>query len=147
MKAGGSGSAANWGGMKAGGGWERKSAAAAAASCASTAAPSASPLAPGRDGLLGLTVRDLDAAAFNRLKLPQATRGVLITRVDPLSAAYDADLQRGTVLMEINRKPIVSLADYTRLSAAVRPGDVLTLYVYIPDVAQRQLKTVRIDDR
>jgi hypothetical protein len=29
----------------------------------------------------------------------------------------------------------------------VRPGDVLTLYVYIPDVAQRQLKTVRIDDR
>ena len=112
-----------------------------------TAAPSASPLAPGRDGLLGLTVRDLDAAAFNRLKLPQATRGVLITRVDPLSAAYDADLQRGTVLMEINRKPIVSLADYTHLSAAVRPGDVLTLYVYIPDIAQRQLKTVRIDDR
>lgn len=112
-----------------------------------SAAPPASPLAPGRDSLLGLTVRDLDAAAFNRLKLPQATRGVLITRVDPLSAAYDADLQRGTVLMEINRKPILSLADYTRLSAAVRPGDVLTLYVYIPDVAQRQLKTVRIDDR
>ena len=111
------------------------------------AAPSASPLAPGRDGLLGLTVRDLDAAVFNRLKLPQATRGVLITRVDPLSAAYDADLQRGTVLMEINRKPIASLADYTRLSAAVRPGDVLTLYVYIPDIAQRQLTTVRIDDR
>ena len=49
--------------------------------------------------------------------------------------------------MEINRKPIVSLADYTHLSAAVRPGDVLTLYVYIPDIAQRQLKTVRIDDR
>ncbi len=110
-------------------------------------APSANPLPPGRDSLLGLTVRDLDAAAFNRLKLPQTTRGVLITRVDPLSAAYDAELQRGTVLMEINRKPIISLADYTRLSAAVRPGDVLTLYVYIPDVAQRQLKTVRIDDR
>ena len=64
--------------------------------------PSASPLVPGRDSLLGLTVRDLDAAAFNRLKLPQATRGVLITRVDPLSAAYDAELERGTVLMEIN---------------------------------------------
>lgn len=111
------------------------------------AGPQTVPLRPGRDSLLGLTVRDLDAAAFNRLRLPQATRGVLITRVDPLSAAYDADLQRGTVLMEINRKPIVTLADYSRLSAAVRPGDVLTLYVYIPDIAQRQLKTVRIDDR
>ena len=34
-----------------------------------------------------------------------------------------------------------------RLSAAVRPGDVLALYVYSPDAGQRQLKAVRIDDR
>lgn len=96
---------------------------------------------------LGLTVRDLDPAAFNRLKLPRQTRGVLIARVDPLGPASDADVQRGTVLMEINRKPILSLADYTRLAAAIRPGDVVTVYVYAPDVAQRQLKTIRIDDR
>lgn len=98
-------------------------------------------------GLLGLTVRDLDAGAFNRLHLPKETRGVLISRVDPLSAAVDADVQRGTVLLEINRKPVLSTTDYTRITSAIRPGDVLTLYVYVPDVAQRQLKTVRIDDR
>ena len=98
-------------------------------------------------GLLGLTVRDLDATAFNRLHLPKETRGVLIARVDPLSAAVDADVQRGTVLLEINRKPVLSTTDYTRITSAIRPGDVLTLYVYVPDVAQRQLKTVRIDDR
>ncbi|MGE3956282.1 MAG: trypsin-like peptidase domain-containing protein [Vicinamibacterales bacterium] len=102
---------------------------------------------PGPEGLLGLTVRDLDAAAFNRLRLPAATRGVLIARVDPVGPASDAEVQRGTVLMEINRKPILSLADYTRVAAAIQPGDVITLYVYAPDVAQRQLKTVRIDDR
>jgi hypothetical protein len=51
------------------------------------------------------------------------------------------------VLLEINRKPILSVSDYSRLAAAVRPGDALTLYIYTPDVAQRQLKTVRIDDR
>ena len=102
---------------------------------------------PGPEGLLGLTVRDLDAAAFNRLRLPAATRGVLIARVDPVGPASDAEVQRGTVLMEINRKPILSLADYTRVAAAIQPGDVVTLYVYAPDVAQRQLKTVRIDDR
>lgn len=100
-----------------------------------------------RENLLGLTVRDLDAAAFNRLRLPRETRGVLISRVDPLGPTADAELQRGTVLMEINRKPILSLADYTRLAAAVRPGDVVTLYVYVPDLSQRQLKTIRIDDR
>jgi S1-C subfamily serine protease len=92
-------------------------------------------------------VRDLDAAAFNRLRLPREMRGVLIARVDPLSATFDADVQRGTVLMEINRKPIMSVADYDRIVAGVRPGDVLTLYIYTPEIAQRQLKTVRLDDR
>ena len=103
------------------------------------------PPAPG--GLMGLAVRDLDAAAFNRLRLPRETRGVLITRVDPLSATFDADVQRGTVLLEINRKPILSVSDYNRVAAAVLPGDVLTLYVYAPDAAERQLKTVHLDDR
>ena len=111
------------------------------------AAAPGSALAPDSDSLLGLTVRELDAAAFNRLKLPPATRGVLITRVDPMSATFDADLQRGSVLLEINRKPILSVSDYNRISAAIRPGDVLALYVYTPDAGQRQLKTVRIDDR
>jgi S1-C subfamily serine protease len=63
-----------------------------------------------------------------------------------MSATSDADVQRGTVLMEINRKPILSVADYDRIAASVRPGDVLTLYIYTPDIAQRQLKTVRIDN-
>jgi serine protease Do len=105
------------------------------------------PAAPGQDDLLGLTVRDLDAAAFNRLRLPKETRGVLIARVDPMSATFDADVQRGTILMEINRKPILSVSDYDRILAGVRPGDVLSLYIYTPDIAQRQLKTVRLDDR
>ena len=38
------------------------------------------------ENLLGLTVRDLDRQTFNRLELPAGTRGVLITRVEPLSA-------------------------------------------------------------
>ena len=96
---------------------------------------------------MGLSVRDLDAAAFNRLRLPRETRGVLITRVDPLSPAFDADVQRGTVLLEINRKPILSVSDYGRVTGAVRSGDVLTLYVYTPDAAVRQLKTVRLYNR
>jgi serine protease Do len=101
----------------------------------------------GQDGLLGLSVRDLDAGAFNRYDLPKETRGVLITRVEPLSSSFDAEVQRGTVLLEINRKRIGSVADYQRLARAVQPGDIVTLYLYAPDVDQRQLKTVRVEDR
>jgi serine protease Do len=98
-------------------------------------------------GLLGLTVRDLDAGAFNRLKLPSATRGVLITRVEAMSPAFDADLQRSMVLLEINRKAVESVQDYRRIASAARSGDILALYVYAPDIRQRKLLTVRVDDR
>jgi serine protease Do len=100
-----------------------------------------------QDSIFGLTVRDLDAAAFNRLNLPRQTRGVLITRVEPLSASFDADIQRETVLLEINRKPIGSAADFRRLASASRPGDVVALYVYVPDVEQRRLLTLHVEDR
>ena len=102
---------------------------------------------PGDEPVLGLSVRDLDAAAFNRFDLPRQTRGVLITRVDPLSSSYDAEVQRDTVLLEINRKPITSAADFHRLAGAVRAGEVVALYVYLPETDQRKLLTVRVEDR
>ena len=47
--------------------------------------------------------------------------------------------------MEINRKPIRSVADYQRIVSAARPGDVLALYYYDPTLAQRQLVTVTVE--
>jgi serine protease Do len=117
------------------------------ASAASSSAPGATPAHHPDDILLGLSVRDLDAAAFNRYALPPTTRGVLITRVEPLSAASESDIQRGEVLLEVNRKPVTSVADYRRVAGAVRTGEILTLYMYVPDPGQRQLKTLRVDDR
>ena len=29
----------------------------------------------------------------------------------------------------------------------MRPGEILTLYVYAPDLDQRQLKTIRVEER
>jgi serine protease Do len=102
---------------------------------------------PNQDPVLGLTVRDLDAGAFNRFQLPRQTRGVLITRVEPLSVAFDADVESGSVLLEINRKPIQSVDDYRRLALEASAGDILTLYLYSPELQQRQLKTVRVEER
>jgi serine protease Do len=114
---------------------------------APTVAPAGTPTRGPDDILLGLTVRDLDAGAFNRYALPAATRGVLITRVEPLSAAFESGIQRGDVLLELNRKTVTSMADYSRAATAAHPGEILTLFLYAPEAGQRQLKTLRVDDR
>jgi serine protease Do len=100
-----------------------------------------------QDGILGLYVRDLDRQTADRLDLPHPVRGVLITRVEALSSSFDAGIERNTVLLEINRQRVDSVADYRRLTRAARAGDILALYVYSPDLSQHQLKTVRVDDR
>jgi S1-C subfamily serine protease len=64
-----------------------------------------------------------------------------------MSASFDAGVERGVVLLEINRQPIESAADYRRLARAARAGDVLALYIYLPDIDQRRLVTVRVEDR
>jgi serine protease Do len=96
---------------------------------------------------LGLIVRDLDRQTADRLELPKAMQGVLITRVEPMSTSFDGGIERGTVLLEINRQRIESVAEYRRIARAAHPGDILTLYIYSPDLEQRQLKTVRVEDR
>jgi len=100
-----------------------------------------------QDSLLGLVVRDVDRQTLEKLDLPKGMRGVLITRVEPMSASFDGGIDRGAILLEINRQKIESAADYRRVARAARPGDILTLYIYAPDLDQRQLKTIRVEER
>ena len=93
---------------------------------------------------LGLWVRDLDAELAARL--PAGKRGVVVSRVDPDGPAFDADIQRGHIVLEINRRPVRSVEEYRRLLADAQPGDVLTLYVYRPgSESPGALQTIQID--
>jgi serine protease Do len=94
---------------------------------------------------IGLTVRELDAEARAHYQVPRGLDGVVVTKVDPMSAAYDADIERGYVLLEINRHSVRSVADYERLTRSTHDGDVLALYFYQPESNQRLLRAVRID--
>jgi serine protease Do len=97
------------------------------------------------DDPLGITVKDLDKASANKLDIPKAFRGVLVTKVEPLGPSFDAGVERNAVIMEINRAAVESAADYRRIARASRPGDVIALYLYYPDLDQRRLVTVRVD--
>jgi serine protease Do len=107
--------------------------------------PSPSQPSSQRGPFLGLSVREIDPGFAERFKLPSGTQGVIVSRVEPMSPAFDADIERGHVLLEINRRPVHSIDDYRRLTASARPGDILTLYLYKPELEQRALQTIKID--
>jgi serine protease Do len=102
------------------------------------------PPRPRHDGI-GLTVLDLTRQVARRFKLPAGLAGVLVEKVDPLSPADAAELQHGDVIIEINRKPVLTSSDYRQVAAAARPGDVLAFYLYEPESGQRALRTVRVE--
>ena len=99
-----------------------------------------------RGPALGISVREIDGDFASRFRLPDGTQGVIVSRVEPMSPAFDADIERGHVLLEINRQPVRSIDDYRRLTAQARAGDILTLYLYKPEIEQRALHTVKIEN-
>jgi serine protease Do len=98
-----------------------------------------------RGPLLGLSVRDMDDDFMERRQIPSNLDGVVVSRVEPMSPAFDAEIETGYVLLEINRNRVRSYEDYRRLTANVRPGDILTLYLYKPDPPRRELHTLKVD--
>jgi serine protease Do len=96
-------------------------------------------------GDLGLVIRDLTRATINRFHMPPAIEGAFVAEVEPLSPADDADIRHGEVVLEVNRQPVRNAADYRRLSATLKPGDVLVLLVYLPDTGQRAVRALRLD--
>jgi serine protease Do len=119
---------------------------AAADAVPSPSSPSPTSHRADQEPVLGLIVRDIDTATAERLELRRPVRGVLILRIEPLTAASDAGLERGTVLLEVNRQRVDSVEAFRRIARTSHPGDVVTLFVYSPELDQRQLKTVRVEE-
>jgi serine protease Do len=99
------------------------------------------------DAPLGLTVRELDAAFVRRMGIPGSVTGVVVVRVDPAGASFVPPMRRGFVVMEINRQPVRSVADFDRVVGAARTGDALAFYGYDPSVGQRGFVLATVDTR
>ncbi len=56
--------------------------------------------------LNGVAVSDLNSQARQQFEIPNNVKGVVVTEVDPNSAAAEAGLRPGDVIQEINRKPV-----------------------------------------
>mgnify|MGYP001267510250 FL=1 len=72
-------------------------------------------------GELGLSVQRLTPQMAESLGLDK-TEGVVVTAVEPGSAADEAGIRRGDVIMEVDRKPIRNLDEYKKAVAGIRKG-------------------------
>ena len=102
------------------------------------------PARPEASSPIGVTVKDLDRDAVKRFGIPAPVTGALVDQVEPLSPAYDASIERGTVILEINRQKVASAREYQRLTAAAKTGQVLTFLVLVPG-GSHALRTVRVE--
>ncbi len=76
----------------------------------------------------GLGLSDLTPDARDQLDVPQGTSGALVGNVQPGSPADNAGIQRGDVILEINRKPVKSASDAAEMLKSIPAGqDALVL--------------------
>ena len=85
-----------------------------------------------REKSLGISVDAISPSVLNEIELPSDTTGVIITRVSRISEAYQQGLNRGDVIVEVNRVPVDGLADYRRELRKVDPGGLIVFYVTHP---------------
>jgi len=75
---------------------------------------------------LGITVQNLTPEIAKGLRLEKET-GVVVTRVEPGSAAENAGIQTGDVIREVNRKPVKDVEDFVQKIEKAKVQDSVLL--------------------
>ena len=101
--------------------------------------------AAGGPAELGLTVIEVHDGNTHRYDVPAGIVGLLVQRVEPVSAAADAGLERGQVILHVNRRPVATVAALTQVVGQVRTGGPLAVLVYDPGLDQRVLRLLHAD--
>jgi serine protease Do len=110
------------------------------AETARSAAPNADPDEQAGEGF-GMTMTALSPDIARRLQLPAGTQGVVITEVENGSPAQRAGLTPRDVLLQVNRRPVASVADAARELGRVTSGS--TAFLLLLRNGQEQFVTVR----
>ncbi len=79
--------------------------------------------------LLGLQVEDLTPQLARRAQVEPGTKGAIVTDVVPDSPASEAGLDAGDVVVEVNRRPVNSAADYRAAVKSLKKGETALLRV------------------
>ncbi|HWO43066.1 MAG TPA: DegQ family serine endoprotease [Candidatus Eisenbacteria bacterium] len=79
-------------------------------------------------GKLGLTVQNVTPQIAETLQLDRP-HGVVVTAVEPGSAAATAGLRRGDVILQVNRKDIANVQEFQSAVSEAKPGSNLLVLI------------------
>lgn len=79
--------------------------------------------------LAGLTVMDLSKEIIRQLGFNKGERGVVVVRVEPGSPADEAEIKKGDIIKEIDKREIGNLNDYTRISSNIKRNSSVLLFI------------------
>jgi serine protease Do len=82
-----------------------------------------------KGALHGVTVQSLTPDVRRELQLPEGTSGVVITDLEDDSAAAQAGLQQGDVIMQVNRHPVNTVEEFNKAVKAGASKDSTLLLV------------------
>jgi serine protease Do len=66
----------------------------------------------GSKALEGVEVTNLNAGIAKELGISSATKGVVVTDIDPASKMADSGLQKGDLIQEVNHQPVGNVSEF-----------------------------------
>jgi serine protease Do len=84
-------------------------------------------------GKLGITVSAIPPALSSKLG---GTKGVVVTSVRPDSFADDINLEKGSIIVAINKKPVTDESSYKAIVSSLKSGDDVVFVIRIPTQKQ-----------
>ncbi|NWF75442.1 MAG: DegQ family serine endoprotease [Nitrospirae bacterium] len=79
--------------------------------------------------LSGITVMDLTREMLRQLGFNKDEKGVVVVRVERGSPADEAEIKKGDIIKEINKREINNLEDFNRVAGTVKDNDSVLLFI------------------
>jgi serine protease Do len=78
----------------------------------------------------GMTLGPLGSEMARRLRVPAGTRGVLITEVEPMSAAAREGVRPGDVILKVNGQAVEAVRDASQALQAIKQGGAARMLLW-----------------
>ena len=77
---------------------------------------------------LGIEYQDLTSSLRDAHSLPRDVEGVIVTSVSPSSPLYDQFVRPGSIITEVNNRPVKGVDDFEKAIKGAKPGSYIRLY-------------------